>query len=277
VDDINDLVALTRTHGPITDPAALALDVFGYGADDTALLFPGERYAIVEDGADTAKAIIYGHVTAQVVTVELGGLLADDGYHIRSGAPAAHEHVLVLTHSPYCRVGTAGTGCGCGGGDEPWYMIDAPSLVPGAIPVTMLDLMTENAPADDADLYAGLPDNHVARFDGHPGLVWFAEVRRVRGDKLQIGDWLDSLDHRGARCIYGLWAGDISAAELADAMLRLDAPQPDSPVRTVMIGGGETETIRVDVEYDVVNPDSQVTPDGTPVVTDYSPRDDLAA
>jgi hypothetical protein len=116
-----------------------------------------------------------------------------------------------------------------------------------------------------------LPWNHCARFDGIPGMVWYSEVRKVRGDQLQVGDWLDSLDHRGARCIYGIWFGEIAAADLAEAMVQIDdpGPGPGSPVRTVMFSVGDTETVRVDVEYDVVDPDSQVTPDGTPVVMDW--------
>lgn len=125
-------------------------------------------------------------------------------------------------------------------------------------------------PDDEEDIHAGLPWNHHARFSGYPGMVWYATSQRVLGSQIQIGDWLDTLDHRGARCVYGMWAGEIDAGDLPEVMMRR-LPQPDSPVRTVMFGFGDTETIRVDVEYDIVDPASQVTPDGTPVCGDVSP------
>lgn len=130
------------------------------------------------------------------------------------------------------------------------------------------DALSVNDDPDEEDIYAGLPWNHHARFCGHPGMVWYATSRKVRGDQLKIGDWLDSLDHCGARAIYGMWAGDINTPDLADAMVKTGAPKPGNPIRTVMFGCGDTETIRLDVEYDVVDPNSQVTPDGTPVVGD---------
>lgn len=121
-------------------------------------------------------------------------------------------------------------------------------------------------PEDEGDLYAGLPENHCARFDGIPGLVWYSSVRKVKGVDLRIGDWLDTLDHRGARCIYGIWTGDIATPDLANAMVKSKAAGPESLVRTVMFGFGDHETIRCDVEYVVVDPDSQVTPCGDPVL-----------
>ncbi len=124
-------------------------------------------------------------------------------------------------------------------------------------------------PEDGEDIYAGLPWNHAARFDGHPGMVWYAAVRKVRGDQLQIGDWLDTLDHRGARAICGLWAGQIDTPDLADTMIDTAGhPEAGGTLRTVMFSAGDTELVRCDVEYDVVDPHSQVTPDGSPVVTD---------
>jgi hypothetical protein len=98
---------------------------------------------------------------------------------------------------------------------------------------------------------------YEGRFDGIPGLVWYAKVRKVRGDQLQAGDWLDSLDHRGARKIYGVRVA-----------------VPASGFREVCFSGGftvysdgssDSETVRDDITYDVVDPDSQVAPDGSPV------------
>lgn len=99
--------------------------------------------------------------------------------------------------------------------------------------------------------------DYVGRYDGVPGLVWYAKVTPTRGDELKVGDWLDSLDHRGARSIYGI---------------RVAAP--DSGYREVCFSGGFTvyddgssdaEVVRDDVMYDVVDPDSQVAPDGSPL------------
>jgi hypothetical protein len=124
-------------------------------------------------------------------------------------------------------------------------------------------------PDGEDDIHAGLPWNHHARFCGYPGMVWYAESRRVRGDQLRVGDWLDTLDHCGARAIYGIFAGpapDGRATPTPEHFWGLRGEDIDSGLLTVMVGGGETETVRADVEYDVVDPDSQVTPDGTPVV-----------
>lgn len=122
-------------------------------------------------------------------------------------------------------------------------------------------LQQNDDPADGEDIYAGLPWNHAARFDGHPGMVWYATVRQVPGDQLRISDWLDSLDHRGARAIHGILADEIGAWDP-------DGPTPSltSNLRTVLFSAGDAETVRCDVEYDVVDPNSQVTPDGSPVV-----------
>lgn len=94
--------------------------------------------------------------------------------------------------------------------------------------------------------------NHVANFDGKPGMVWYAKSTPTYGHDLKLHDWLDSLDHRGARAIHGL-----SINTLKDTTI------------TVTFFGGDTETVRADVQYDVVDPDSQVTPDGTPVTTEW--------
>jgi hypothetical protein len=131
------------------------------------------------------------------------------------------------------------------------------------------DALSTNDPDDQEDIYAGLPWNHAARFCGIPGLVFYSKVEKVRGDQLRIGQWLDTLDHRGARAIFGLFAGaappDCGTPD-PEHLQRLDCTDVDSGLITVMVGFGETETVRADVEYDVVDPDTQVTPDGTPVV-----------
>jgi hypothetical protein len=115
------------------------------------------------------------------------------------------------------------------------------------------DALRRNDDPDAAqeDVHAGLPWNHCGRLDGHPGMVWYSSVRKTLGGDLKVGDWLDSLDHRGARMI---------------CAVRDDGP--DSPVLTVVFSAGDTEQVRRDVDYDVVDPRSQVTPDGTPVATD---------
>lgn len=102
------------------------------------------------------------------------------------------------------------------------------------------------------------PAYYCGNFDGIPGLVWYASAEQVRGDRLTAGDWLDSLDHRGARRITAIWVGG-DVEDLADITFH------DMDHRTVMFAGGETETLRADVLYDVVDPASQVAPDGTPV------------
>lgn len=101
-----------------------------------------------------------------------------------------------------------------------------------------------------------IPANHSSNFCGHPGLVWYATVTPTLGAELRLGQWLDSLDHRGARMIFGL------------SMSKVDDPQ-----RTVTFFGGDSETVRADVKYDVVDPDSQVTPDGAPVTDDWGDDD----
>lgn len=101
------------------------------------------------------------------------------------------------------------------------------------------------------------------RFCGIPGLVWYAEATPTLGADLKLGDWLDSLDHRGARSICGMWIGGVTREELGAAPFY--APDFNDPVITVMFGCGDTEQVRADVMYDVVNPDSQVAPDGGPL------------
>lgn len=105
------------------------------------------------------------------------------------------------------------------------------------------------------------PDRAPGRFDGIPGLVWYAESRKVRGADLKIGDWLDSLDRRGARKIVGLWLGVAPDAD--DDTDWVPGIHADAKYRTAIFAGGDGETVRADVEYDVVNPESQVAPDGS--------------
>jgi hypothetical protein len=131
-----------------------------------------------------------------------------------------------------------------------------PCLTPDPFTAPPFDpdaLHRNDDPDNGPDIHTGLPWNHCGRLDGQPGMVWYATVRKVRGDQLKAGDWLGSLDHRGARMI---------------CQIRDGASEPGSS-RTVVFSAGDTETVRCDIEYDVVDPDSQVTPDGTPVATGW--------
>lgn len=104
--------------------------------------------------------------------------------------------------------------------------------------------------------------DYIGRYDGEAGLVWYSKVRKVRGDQLQIGDWLDTLDHSGARKIHaiGVKPGDRGARYVAASgwYFAIAANDP----------GSDWERVRDDVEYDVVDPNSQVTPDGEPMAGD---------
>ena len=84
---------------------------------------------------------------------------------------------------------------------------------------------------------------------GVPGLNWYTRVRKVSGADLKVGDWLDSLDHSGARTIHNI------------------TKAPGAVTRTVRFSDieGDSEVVRADVMYDVVDPTSHVGPDGTPV------------
>ena len=118
-------------------------------------------------------------------------------------------------------------------------------------------------PYEDA-LSAALQSDHKVvtddelpgRCDGVPGLVWYSRVTKTRGDQLKVGDALDSLDHSGARTICGI-----------------RVVTPGSGFREVHFGGGwtvysdgssDTETVRDDVTYDVVDMDSICDPMGNP-------------
>jgi hypothetical protein len=131
-------------------------------------------------------------------------------------------------------------------------------------------LRRNDDPDDGEDIHAGLPWNHSGRLDGHPGMVWYATVRKVPGARIQAGDWLDTLDHRGARAICGIRDGAREALMARAWRWLVRRPRdPGSEVRTVVFSFGDTEIVRCDVEYDVVDPHSQVTPDGSPVVTGW--------
>ncbi len=97
-------------------------------------------------------------------------------------------------------------------------------------------------------------DELPGRCDGIPGLVWYSRVTKTRGDRLKVGDWLDSLDHSGARSIHNIRVA-----------------RPGSGFREVCFSGGwavygdgssDTETVRDDVMYDVVDPASICDPAG---------------
>jgi len=105
---------------------------------------------------------------------------------------------------------------------------------------------TEGAAVADAITSGHRIGKYPGRFDGVPGLMWYSKVTPTRGDELRVDDWLDSLDHRGARAIC-----DIRAI--------------GGGSRDVVFSFGDSETVRDDVMYDVVDPDSQVQPDGTPI------------
>lgn len=106
----------------------------------------------------------------------------------------------------------------------------------------------------ESDHEIGSDDELPGRYCGIPGLVWYSRVTKTRGDELQVGHALDSLDHRGARTIQGI--------------------RPTGPgSRQVHFGGGwtvypdgssDTETLRDDVMYDVVDMDSVCDPMGNP-------------
>ncbi|MEV5211275.1 hypothetical protein AB0K35_27765 [Micromonospora sp. NPDC053740] len=99
--------------------------------------------------------------------------------------------------------------------------------------------------ADDYEQPAYLDPGKI---DGHPGLNWYTRVEKVHGRDLRPGQWLDSLDHSGARTIHHI-------TELAAGSRLVWFSDID----------GDSEIVRTDVEYDVVDPTSQVAPDGTPV------------
>lgn len=94
---------------------------------------------------------------------------------------------------------------------------------------------------------------------GEPGLVWYSTVEKKRGDELKIGDWLDSLDHSGARKIYAIGQqADIYGGGLYVGFSEWAGEwAPDDP-------DGDWEAVRPDVLYDIVDPDSICDPMGNP-------------
>jgi hypothetical protein len=98
---------------------------------------------------------------------------------------------------------------------------------------------------------------HKGRFNGIPGLVWYSKVRKVRGRDLKVGDWLDSLDHHGARTIRGI---RVAAPGSGFREVRFG-----SDWTVYSDGSSDSETVRDDVMYDVVDPKLQVAPDGSPL------------
>jgi hypothetical protein len=93
---------------------------------------------------------------------------------------------------------------------------------------------------------------------GYPGLVWYSRVTKTRGDQLKVGDALDSLDHRGARTIH-----EVRIAEPGSGFRQV-AFSPGG-FEVFPDGSSDSETVRDDVMYDVVDLDSVCAPDGTPI------------
>jgi hypothetical protein len=91
---------------------------------------------------------------------------------------------------------------------------------------------------------------------GIPGMNWYTRVTPTSGADLAVGDFLDSIDHRGCRPIHHI---DDSA---------------DGRTRRVWFSEfeGDSEMVCVGDVYDVVDPTSHVDPDGTPV--GYAPIED---
>lgn len=106
-------------------------------------------------------------------------------------------------------------------------------------------------------------------------MILYTEARKVKGRDLAIGDWLDSLGQRGARCIFGIVAGRAPLdgdTPTVEHLKALRCPDIDGEYRTVLFGGGGSETIHVGVDYDVVNPDTMIEdpdPDPVPVYVEY--------
>ena len=69
--------------------------------------------------------------------------------------------------------------------------------------------------------------------------VRYTKSKKVRGDQLKPGQWIDSLDHRGARQIKSI-----------------DKDDPSSRLRYIHFYFGGGESVRKDVKYDVVDPKS---------------------
>jgi hypothetical protein len=91
---------------------------------------------------------------------------------------------------------------------------------------------------------------------GYPGMVWYSNVTPTRGDQLKPGDALDSLDHSGARTIVAIRVGAPGFRQVAFS--------PDG-FEVFPDGSSDSETVRDDVMYDVVDLYSVCAPDGTPI------------
>lgn len=103
-------------------------------------------------------------------------------------------------------------------------------------------------------------------------MITYTDSRLVKGADLKIGDWLDTLDRGGARAIFGIFAGmgpDNRGTPTAERLQALRCNDINSGYRTIMVGGGETETVRVDVDYSVVNPDTMVEIPDPPQYVEY--------
>lgn len=104
-------------------------------------------------------------------------------------------------------------------------------------------------------------------------MIIYTEARKVKGRDLAIGDWLDSLGQGGARAIYGIIAGRGPAGgdtPTVEHLTGLRCHDLDGEYRTVLFGGGGSETVHIDVDYDVVNPDTMIEdPDPGPTYFEY--------
>jgi hypothetical protein len=99
----------------------------------------------------------------------------------------------------------------------------------------------------------------VFDYCGEPGLVWYSKVTKKRGDELEIGDWLDSLDHSGACKIWAIGVNSRTGARYVAFSEWDGIPATDGD-------DSDWRMVRADVLYDVVDPDSIVDPAGEPAV-----------
>lgn len=85
-------------------------------------------------------------------------------------------------------------------------------------------------------------------------VVRYTESRQVLGADLTPGMWLDSLDHRGARMV---WSVSFPGNYLK---VVIEEPSGWDAFRLVGFSDlpSDRETVRADLPYDVVDPDSMV-------------------